>query len=129
MAGTTIPLITMREYDFASSGDVVVVKAVPVQNWTSGTLQVRVHSTTVTSSSTLDVKAYTTAPTNEDPTKDFVADSAAVTAQIDSSTTAPGLVLGSLSANFGAFLRLVVEGTVSGGTCKATISADLVLKD
>lgn len=129
MAGTTIPLITMREYDFASSGEVVVIKAVPVQNWTSGILQVRVHATTVTSSSTIDVKAYVTAPTNEDPTKDFVAGSAAGTAQIDSSTTAPGLVLATVSANFGAFLRIVIAGTVSGGTCKATISADLVLKD
>ena len=130
MSGTTIPLITKREYDFdAGAATVVIMKAVRVEQYTEALLELRVHANSVTSSSTIDLKAYTTAPTDEDPSNDFVASTSSASAQITSSTAAPGLVVVGLTANFGGFLKITLEGTPSGGTCTATVSANLVLKD
>lgn len=128
MPGTIIPIISKREYDFSNgNADVIVVKSIDVSAWTEGIVAVRVHGKDI-GSGNIKVVAYTTAPTSEDPAEDFVAGSAAATATVDSSGTVPQLVTATLSAGFGGFLRIVVEGDAGSGNTRATLSADLVLK-
>ena len=130
MAGTRKTIIDKVEYNFNNgSGTVVAVKAMDVVNWREGALLVRVHSTDVASSSTLDVIARIIAPTEEEPSVDYIyttTDIAKVT--LNSSTTAPSLERAAMADDFGAYLQITVVGTKSGGNCAATISAELVLK-
>ena len=128
MPGTIIPIISKREYDFSNgSANVVVVKSVDVSSWTEGIVAVRVHGKDI-GGGNIKVAAYTTAPTAEDPSEDFVGSSAAE-ATVSSAGTPPQLVTATLTAGFGGFLRIVVEGTHTTGNTKATLSAELILKN
>ena len=130
MSGTVIPLITKRDFNFDNgTATVTVVKAVPVSQYTEGVLLVRVHSSGIASSSTLEVRARTTAPTAEEPSVDFVNDTSMASVSLDSDAAAGDLERAALTDDFGAFLQIQVEGTQDGGNCNAVISADLVLKD
>lgn len=129
MSGTRMPIISKRAFNFDNgSATVVAVKAVDVTNWREGTLLVRVHESGVASSSTLKVEAYITAPSQEEPSVDFVGTTAKATCTLDSSSSAGDLEVAALSDDFGAYLQINVVGTQSGGNCNATISAELVLK-
>ena len=131
----------MREFDFSQLGnsdsqEIPVVKALSVAGMTEGTLLVRVHSgnwDTGGSNDKIEVLAYTTAPSAEDPSNDFIAASAVGTITItQSDTDAPSLEKASLSSNFGAMLRITVRGTQADTAVtnlKATLSAELVVKD
>jgi hypothetical protein len=126
--GTIIPIISKREYDFSNgNANVTVVKVLDCSAWTEGIVAVRVHGKDI-GSGNIKVVAYTSAPTSEDPAEDFISSSASATATIDSSGTVPQLVTSTLSAGFGGFLRIVVEGDAGSGNTRATLSADLVLK-
>lgn len=87
-----------------------------------------VHSEDVAASSTLKIVAYVTAPSGEDPALDFDYGTAVATCTINSSTVAPVLLLANLTAGFGAFLVIKIEGVQSGGNCTATISVEIVAK-
>ena len=129
MAGTTRNVISKRSYNFDNgSATVVAVKAVDVTNWREGTLIVRVHDSGVASSSTLKVVAYITAPSDDEPSVDFVGTTAKATCTLTSTSAAGDLEVAALSDDFGAYLQIKVEGTQSGGNCNATISVELVLK-
>jgi hypothetical protein len=75
------------------------------------------------------VKAYKTAPSAEEPSVDFVDPTAVASASVATATLAGELVNDSLTADFGGYLRIVVDANWVSGTLEAEISAELVLKD
>jgi hypothetical protein len=131
VAGTTIPLISRRTYNFDNgSATIVVAKAVNVVQWTSGLLVVRVHSASIGTSSSVKVSLFKTAPSAEDPATDFEDTSSAVASAGPSAGAGAGeLETAALSSGFGGFLQVSVVGTLSTASCIAEISAELVLKD
>lgn len=136
MAGETIDLFSRRTFVFTDMGanktqQLVLETSVGVEAWTSGLLEMRVHSTTMPSGSTVELRLYTTAPTSEDPARDFVVATAAATASLAAADTAPKLCPGALSANFGSELRAVLVATTTGttGTFVVELSARLSVKD
>ena len=131
MPGQSQPILSKRLYNFVNgSATFVAAKAVPVVNWTQGSLLARVHDASFTGSSKIEVIAKTTAPSAEEPSVDFIATGAAVaTATIDSGNTAGDVEKAALGADFGAFLQITIVGTLDTGNCSATISIDLVVKD
>lgn len=134
-----IPILTERLYDLSNLGSgaqttVVLVKALDVVAYRSGTLQVRVHDADYGSNTpTLEVVAYMTCPSKDDPSQDFVGDAKATVTLKDGSTTvaAEGLGQDDLAASFGSHLRIVLEATQAdpADTLQATISAELVLNE
>jgi hypothetical protein len=134
-----IPILTERLYDFSNLGsgaqsDVVLVKALDVTAYRSGTLQVRVHDADYgPNAPTLEVVAYMSCPSTDDPSQDFVGDAKATVTLKDATTTVAAGELGQddLAASFGSHLRIVLEATQSDpfDTLSATISAELVLKE
>lgn len=129
MAGITIPVLTRRRYDFSSGYAMVpVVTEVDVRGWTSGTLLLRLHLSEITGNSTFVLSAYNSAPTREDPSRDFIASAAVAACNLTSSDVAPKLIMSPFLTEFVDYLRFYVEGLPSGGVAKATVSAELVLK-
>ena len=131
MAGRTRELISRRTYNFNNGSAVITaVKLWDVTDATSGSLHVRVHSSDVASSSTIEVKAVQTGPTDEDPSTDFDGDTIA-TCSIDATVSgnAPILVSDGFTADFGPWLEIQVDGTQSGGNCTAEISVYGCAKD
>lgn len=140
MSGTTISLFSRREFDFSQvRGDrcveLMLVKAVDASQWTSGTLEVRVHDRTISGpGAAICVLAYTTAPTAEDPAVDFVDTSSPVASvAIDDSDqrTPPVLATAALTPGFGGMLAIVVRGRQAPmpvEALRAELSASLTLK-
>jgi hypothetical protein len=140
MSGTTISLFSRREFDFSKVQgqrcvDIMLVKAVDVSQYTSGTLEVRVHSRTISGvGANICVLAYTTAPTAEDPTVDFVdysAPVASITVDDSDRRAPPVLATAALSPGFGGMLAIVVRGAqprVPVDTLAAELSAFLTVK-
>jgi hypothetical protein len=132
--------MTKRLFDFSNLGasgtdEIVVVKAMGVEQWESAQLVVRVHSGTWTSAvGSIAVKAYQTAPTAEDPSEDFYDQTAKATVTLSKADVdaAPFLETAALSTPFGGMLRITVTGT-QGATPStdlfATLSVELVVKD
>ena len=131
MPGQSHTILSKRLFNFVNgSATFVVAKAVPVVNWTQGSLLARIHDASFTGNSKIEVIAKTTAPSAEEPSVDFIATGTAVaTATIDSGNSAGDVEKASLAADFGAFLQITVVGTLDTGNCSATISIELVLKD
>lgn len=134
MAGTSIPLWNKRTFNFnnltaGTTETQVAVKAIGCERYREGLLIVRAHTRDIVNAgSKIEVVAYTTAPSPEDPSVDFVFATAAGTASLANGSTT--IVASAALANFGAFLRIIVIGTrVTSGNCSADISADLVLKE
>ena len=130
MPGTTIPLISKRQYDFGTgTATTIVLKAVNVTPSKEGVLMVRVHSGTIGSGSSIAVVAQTTHPSNEDPALDFVNTTPVATASVGTSPVAGTLVKAALATGFGSFLQIKVVGTLSTGPVNAIISAELSVKE
>jgi hypothetical protein len=139
MAGQTPTIVSKREYPFtnlvvSSNQSVVVAKALDVSSYKEATLLVRVHSKDIVANGSIDVIAYSTAPSDEEPQSDFVrASPVLATATISAGTsTTPELLVQSLTGNFGSHVRVEVKGTrgaTSGSNLKATLSIDVSLKE
>ena len=134
MSGTTIPLFSKRPFTFTLVGNgsqtIIITKAIDVSQYTSGTLEVRLHSNGTASGAHIFVEAYTTAPTPEDPTENFVVSGTPV-ASVDITTqSAPLLIVDALDANFGGMLMIAVRATQPGSpvACTAELSAVLTVK-
>jgi hypothetical protein len=131
-----IPILTEREYDLTSlvasaNVEVVLVKALDVTAYRSGTLLVRLHAATWGAGSpTAAVKALMTAPSVDDPSRDFVDGSAKATCTL-SSAAAGDLVKDDLDAGFGSHLRIVLDVTQGSpaDTLVFTISAEIELSE
>ena len=131
MAGTVIPLFTMREFIFAPAGGgvVIAIRSLDVSPWTEGVLQVRIHSNSITTTGQIDVVATPISNTPEEPSVDYLDTAAAATVIVDEFGTdgAPLLKKTALASGFGAALQISVKGT-AGGVVTATLSAELVMK-
>lgn len=134
MAGVIIPLWNKKSWNFdnltaGTSETHVAVKALSSERYTEGLIVVRAHTRDiVNASSKIEVVAFTTAPSSEDPAVDFVSTTASGTATVANGSTTTVATVG--LSGFGGFLRIHVIGTrVSSGNCKADLSADLVLKE
>jgi len=132
--GIVTPLWNKKSFNFnnltaGTSETDVAVKTVACERYREGLLIVRAHTRDiVNASSKIEIVAYTTAPTAEDPSVDFVFTTASGTATVANGSTS--VVASVALANFGAFLRILVVGTrVTSGNCSADLSADLVLKE
>jgi hypothetical protein len=140
MSGSTIPLFSRREFDFSEVRgdrcvDVLLVKAVDVSQYTRGTLEVRIHDRDISGSGArIWILAYTTAPTAEDPSVDFIDDSSPVASiVVDDSDdrTPPVLATAELSSGFGGMLAIVVRGEQARApvdALAAELSAFLTIK-
>lgn len=140
MAGTIIPLISLRSFDFAGlasseSMTVVLIKEIDVSGWTEGVLNVRIHGGTIDSTATANISVVlaATSPSSDEPTKDFIDSTAVASVAIDDGNigNAPTLVRASLATGFGGMLCLKVIGTQDPtrlANLNADISAELVLK-
>lgn len=134
MPGTAIPLWNKKSFNFnnltlGTSESNVAVKAVACERYREGLLIVRAHTRDiVNAASKIEIVVYTTSPTAEDPSVDFVFATASGTATVANGSTS--IVASVALANFGAFMRIVVIGTrTTSGNCSADLSADLVLKE
>lgn len=136
MSGRIVNILSLREFDFTDVGDgdsveIPIVKALDVSQYTEGKILVRVHNHDVPANGSIDVKAYITAPSIEDPSREFILPTAVATASVVQGSGNPGLVTGNLTSNFGAMLKITVVGTQpsTATTLTATLSAEIVLKD
>jgi hypothetical protein len=133
MSGHVAPLFHKQEFDFSGgNGTVVVVRQIDVSRWTQGEVLVRVHSNSITGSTTgtIAVVAKSVSLTNQDPATDFIDGTAVATATVSDSSTAGTLKRASLTTPFGSGLQIQVVATKgTSTTVKATISVDLVVKD
>lgn len=107
--------------------------AVDVSQYTEGEHYVRIHGGSLTGAATCDVIAKITSPTSEDPSSDFVFDTAMATVQMVAADTtgAPKLLRAALSSNFGGMLTILFKASQpSGGgqTIAPEISIELVMK-
>lgn len=136
MSGAIIPIFSRRSFDFddvAASNkyvEITIAKAIDVSQYTEGTLLVRVHDNNVASNAQIDILVKATAPTSEDPAKDFVGSTVA-TVTVDENVNAPTLMKASFSADPGQMVTVTVKGwQVSGSAvaCNAVLSAELVVK-
>lgn len=137
MSGTIIPLFSKRSFTFSDLAAnknqlLIIVKALDVSQYTSGTIEVRVHSNSCQSGTHIYVRAYTTTPSSEDPASLFVTLPLANVGSVDINTqSAPILVVDALDANFGGMLLISVEGyqdTALVKTVSAELSAQITLK-
>lgn len=134
MAGVIIPLWNKKSWNFnnltASTSEThVAVKALSSERYTEALLVVRAHTRDiVNASSKIEIVAFTTAPSAEDPSVDFFSSTASGTATIANGSTTTFAT--AQLANFGGFLRIHVIGTRgTSGNCSSDLSADLVLKE
>ncbi len=134
MAGMVIPLWNKKSFNFnnltaGTTETHVAVKAVAVEKYREAMLIVRAHTRDIVNgSSKIEIIAFTTAPSGEDPAVDFVSTTASGTAAITNGSTSTVATV-SLS-NFGGFLRINVMGTrVTSGNCTADLSAEIVVKE
>jgi len=132
MAGIHHPLGRSHPLDFSGvaaggSNEIVLARELMATEFREWTLLVRVHSTNIAGSGTISVIARSEAPSLLEPRVDFVS-SDQVTITIDSSATAPLLLLSALPPNQGPFFRIVARG-VQGPTqsaLRAIVSLGLV---
>jgi len=135
MPGAIIPVFSRRMFDFdnvQSPGEVelVLAKAIDVEQYTEATLLVRVHALEIDRRARIEVIAKATAPSDEDPEVDFVG-ATVVIATIDEAVTAPALVKATFWADPGERVTISVRGSQTGtapASCNAELSAELVVK-
>jgi len=137
MSGIITQLIPKQRYDFtwlgASASKVLVLHtALNVVPYYYARLAVRLHATSTTglTGQSVVLAGYGTDPSPDDPAE-FTQSSAALTATLNSSTTAPALVTATAS-DLDPFLKFILtfnqDGT--GGTdFWVELSADLVLRE
>lgn len=136
MAGTVHNVITRRQFIFSNVSasnylEIPLVRAIEVSDAKAIDVVVRVHALTVSSTATITIRTRAVSLTSEEPDVDFTNSTELGTVTLDTTVTAPALVLGSLTAPWGHMIRMVVRGTQPGAavTLTATLSIDLVLRD
>jgi hypothetical protein len=136
MAGMIIPVITKRRFDFSSlpasaTVEYVMVKSLDVSHWTELSVWMRIHAKNFAQEGAqIQVWAYDTAPSAEEPSSDFFGANGIGIGVLESFAT-PGLLGGDASSLSGApFVRFTVKGVQGSGTGSlwADLSVDLVAK-
>lgn len=138
MTGTAIQIMSRQIIDLSNgiSGpplDVMIADRFSVVGYTQGELYARIHGGTIGSPAVVNILAYQTAPSAEDPSQDFVLSSPlAANLSIDSTDVsgAPKLIRAVLSSGFGGALRIFIRASQSGSiqTIAPELSVELVLK-
>ena len=138
MSGSVIQVMNRMVVDISNGSlgppiDVTLVSAVDVSRYTEGELYVRVNGGTVGGNAVINILAYPTAPSAEDPSADFVSTSAVANISLTNSavSSAPNLSRAVLSASaFGRALRIIARATQDSPTqtIAPEISIELVLK-
>ena len=113
MSGKIIPVMSRRTLDMSSTAfgppiEITLMKVVDVSAFTEGELYVRVHGGTIGGNGVINILAYTTLPSAEDPSVDFVRTGVVANASLTASSTAaaPTLVRAVLSSSFGGALSI-----------------------
>jgi hypothetical protein len=135
MPGAIIPVFSRRMFDFdnvQSPGEIefTLAKAIDVEQYTEGTLLVRVHAHNIERGASIEVIAKATAPSNEDPELDFVG-ATVVAVTVDVTVSAPALVKRTFTADPGERVTITVRGSQTSTapvSCNAELSAELVVK-
>lgn len=139
MATKIINILTKREVDFSPIKGTsllcfVAVRAVDVTHGENAELLVRIHERTMTGDSLIGVQLVPVSLTPEEPSVDFLVDSGSTTAVITPSSpvSVPALVIAQVQKPYGSHIQVQVKGmlnTAGPETIRASISADLILKD
>ena len=138
MAGRIIWVLERTKYDYstlpAATALDIKLADLDVSGAREVTLLIRVHESNITvSSGTFKIVTKASAPTNEDPGKDFYDPTAlATSAAIDDAPGAPFLLRSAIPANCGAWITVFLEvnQAVGGATnLSATLSIDASLKE
>lgn len=133
MAGIRAELFSRREFSFAnvSAGnnvEVVVHDGLDVSQFDECTLEVRVHTgTNATGTSVAKVVLSTYAPSKDDPSNNPSFANVLTSATVNSSTSVPGLVTAGATSNLGDQLQVSVVIT-KGTNAIFVLSATLSLK-
>ena len=138
MAGRIIRVLERTKYDYsllpASALIDIKLADLDVSGASEVTLLIRVHESVITASSgTFKIVTKASAPTNEDPGKDFYDPTAlATSAAIDDAPGAPFLLRSAMPANCGAWITVFLQVVQGGGgatNLSATLSIDASLKE
>lgn len=136
MAGTVHNVITRRQFAFSNVSasnylEIPLVRAIEVSDAKAIDVVARVHALTVSSTATITIRTRAISLTSEEPDVNFTNSTELGTVTLDTSVTAPALVLGSLTAPWGHMIQMFIRGTqpASPVTLTATLSIDLVLRD
>jgi len=134
MAGQLIPLLGKSPFDFgglktSTSEEAPFARKVDVVGSDEATLIVRAHSRDIGSGAEIDVDAYTSNPSVDDPSVDFVTSSPSMTATLGTGSDT-ALETATLVGALGPKLEVRVKGVQAGSkvAISADVSADLVLK-
>lgn len=138
LAGTIVTLLSKSDMNFNAAGsstatEMVLVRALNVSAHREGIVVLRAHGDhTTAAGQTLVLKAYNTAPTSEDPAREFV-DTTTVIATCTLTMTSAGTLVkfAQVSAPFGPYIKFVLFATQTnqGTAFTATVSADGVFRE
>ncbi len=139
MPGTVLRVIPKTRYDFGSQAlsttqTLTVASKLDCSRYREVTLVLRVHSFTVTDTSTISVLVSAEAPTVDDPQFDTITSSTVVASvAVSSSSPAAPILLLAISASIPSGSSVVIQvrcqtSTSVSGPNNAVISADVVLK-
>lgn len=136
MTGTVHTVITRRQFTFTNvSGsntlDLPLVRAIDVTDAKAIDVVVRVHALTLSSTATITIRTRPVSLTSEEPDVDFTNTTELGTITLDTTVTAPALLVTSLSGTWGHMIRILVRGSQPASTVAltATLSIDLVVRD
>jgi hypothetical protein len=118
----------------ASQSQVLTVaKWINVSAYREATIVGRLHAMNFNQAPSYKVEVFAEAPTEEDPSIDFINSLTAATTNnvLLSSQTAPGIAIMNVNAPFGGFLRIKLTG-IQGATASTifnmTLSFDIIAK-
>jgi len=136
MAGVLHNITSRRTFTFTNTAlsnsiEIPLVRALDTLDAKALELLVRVHSVSIGTGASIDIKAYPISLTSEEPDTDFIKSTAVATVTLSPSTTAPSLSLAALSTPYGHMVRISITGTQasSSQTITATLSIDLLAHD
>jgi hypothetical protein len=135
MSGDVIGLLAETAFDFgtltvSSESVIEIERAFDVSSWGDVVAQVRCHAFSAGSpSNSIRVEFHASAPTEEDPSTEFIGPSLGVAEFVGGSTTAPALAIVPLDPT-GACIRVRVIGVRGAAAALAgTLSIDFVARD
>lgn len=127
MSAKTIEVIQKQEFEFPHSQHAqkqVIAASISTTAWRQASLVVRTHSAQIDAGNTLKVAARVTWPSADEPTVDFTD---TIDAGFVSLQAAPKLETASWELG-GAYLQILLVAKCTSNVCKATVSAELILR-
>ncbi|MCB9703057.1 MAG: hypothetical protein H6711_14275 [Myxococcales bacterium] len=137
MAGIITQIIPKQRFDFTWLGNnatktIVLHSALNVVPYYYARFAVRLHATcTLVTGQSVDLEAFGTDPSPDDPTEFTKTGTAALSASIDDSTSVPSL-LSATASDLDPFLKLILtfnQCSTGGTPFWVELSADLILRE